>query len=100
MIRSLTLKEFDELMTIIHNDHFLKNKNIKYVKSEFDNRSLSIYSISIRKYGSSYITFSTNIPYLLTNEFKYNSLFDWIKAYLDDKWIGTVWFNEYNFNYK
>lgn len=62
--------------------------NIKYIDSIYDTRFGDIWSISFR--GFKYIRFSTNhFNELLNpkpNSFKFDSLYDWVMAYLKGDW--------------
>lgn len=57
--------------------------NIKYVDNCFDSRFGDIWSVSFR--GINKVTFHTNTDL----ELPYETLFDWIKAYLKKEWIPT-----------
>ena len=59
-------------------------KNIKYIDSVYDTRFADVWSVSFRGMGHN-VNFNTNTELNLPFE----SLFDWIKAYLTYEWVPT-----------
>lgn len=58
--------------------------NIKYVDSVYDSRGSDIWSVSFRGMGNN-VNFNTNT----TLNLPYETLFDWIMAYLKKEWQPT-----------
>jgi hypothetical protein len=65
-------------------------KNIKYVDTIYDSRDKQHWLIKFR--GVAKMAFSTNhfsLPHMIPENWKFDNLFDWIMAYLNNKWIPS-----------
>lgn len=104
ILRGLTLNEFNDVIKTIEDEHrvhsFPKNekcKFIKYVDFSYDTRSSSFWSVTLRGFGE--ISFRSNS--LVCGEYDrhfvpYESMYDWIKNYLQGNWRPKLKSNNEN----
>jgi hypothetical protein len=76
--------EVSEMQKLYPNMSEYCGLNIKYIDSCYDSRFSDIWSVSFRGMGHN-VFFHTNTDLTLP----YDSLFDWIMAYLKKEWIPT-----------
>jgi hypothetical protein len=101
-LKGMTPEQYLEIMQMVQKHHRFgmvqkedriteHSFHIKYIDSVYDSRTGDIWSVSFRGLGRD-ISFSTNMFVMEVrqpDDFPYNNLYDFIKAYLKGEFIPT-----------